>query len=805
MFELCYTSLPKGLAPGSSGYTTVGQSPAMSPRLVKEAENLSIFHFLNEKNPNDYFREPVNFIHWQLNVDKQKVHIVSQIAACQPEHTGRSNYFAHHTMFSPQEALPCKAGPAQLAASPGFFMTKWTGEARSLPLRDLPAISNQDITDHAIKTAGLDLEWGPVLADRLRDRRIKQTYLVYSLGTDMLGIVVDVLSNLRPDERWQATFATHATNTFPPLGVDCQLRCVVADTPYAKELLSKSPKNTFDLSKRPAPPPRRELPIEIDEPSFQPKITGKKSPVVPSPIKTHANSNPIHRPSFDDIVPKFPIDITPRMNGADRHGQFGLRAILIPSALFLMMSIACVLLGYKWIQERNLYKNSNKQVSRLEKKNETLEDEKKEFQKKLKEFQKTIAELNISSEESTEPKPQPQFPDETETETTPLSEKSGNTDIEAGASDTPHSDKQSTDNGPQVHKEVSRELEKYLNTDMKKNKIITLFENVDKTFDFKAEGSFTATSQCDTLLKIKLNFIAKNKADLFQIIGKKQPKFGTINFRDNEISLDMERNNVNAYLARFLTLEIKLKGSQLQVALGAPFKSNLFVTLPDGSEKDDTNLTNAQSYRLFKENEVNDLISKLQTYFGKDNLVASFEFDKSDPSCSYVDPAKIGSRDIAQFAFKTSRAVPKNMIGVGFKNRDGAEYEVSSFLIDPISYTGFDFCEKELKGKAIFTEAQITAMTASYDSEIGSLNKKLMDLNNNLNKKPEPEKGKDQKEINELNAKVAKLLEAKNVDTPAFSEAQKFPLSNLRNIKVRFTLKDPDSNKGFVIVDSLSD
>ena len=386
MFELCYTSLPRGLVPGTSGYTTVGQSPAMSRWLVEQAESLSSFHFLNEKDPNAYFREPVNIVHVRVNGNRQTVHIVSRIAACQPDHTGRSNYFAHHTLLAPQEALPCKAGPAELAAAVGFLMTEWTGEARVLPVRAPPAIFDRGPTVHAIEAAGLDLGWGPALADRLRDRGVKQTYLVYSLGTDMLGIVGDVLSNLTPDERWQATFATHATKTFPGLGVDCRLQCVVANTPYAQEVLSRFPADTFDLTKRSAPPPRRALATDSGS-SVGRRSAGGKPPVAPGPSGrlTQKGAVPTSAQAYDDLglSPYQKITIAQPPSQSDRQGQFGWPAILIPSVLSLAMAIGCGVLGYQWLLARE-------QVSRLEEKNGRLEDTNKQSQEELAQYEREV-------------------------------------------------------------------------------------------------------------------------------------------------------------------------------------------------------------------------------------------------------------------------------------------------------------------------------------------------------------------------------------------------------------------------------
>ena len=496
-------------------------------------------------------------------------------------------------------------------------------------------------------------------------------------------------------------------------------------------------------------------------------------------------------------------------------------AIAALGIAFLVMSIASVLLGYKWMQEKNLYTKSNQQVSRLEKKNGELESEsrgqlkeikqlkesREQLEKKLKESPEQPEEPQKQPPETKKPKTTKQKPSEQDEEhgieitlpkvvITPPKDPPKPTSRDSGDdNDTAHSDKPVTDNGPQVHVNFHEKMKEYLSGDMKKKESILLFEKEDKP---------SLVSVTSTYDDITSNFVSNKHEISMKIDGKP-----TIIFKiacDENISVEMPEKG-KPYLARFVTLNFKFKeGREATVPLGSPFESLLYVDLPDGSGKEDAYLTFASSYKLFKEKEVNDLITKLQTDFQKDKkdiLVASFEFDNSE-SCSYVDPAKTGPSNLAQFAFKTPRiAVPAYSIGVGFKNRGSAEYQVTSFLIDPISYSGFDFCEKGLKGKMIFTDAQIKGMTSSYVNQAQIIRKKVGAIHDKFNTKSGAGKEKDQKELNELNAKLTELENAQGEDNLRFDDVQSFPLSNFRNKKVRFTLKVPDSHNEFVIVDSL--
>jgi hypothetical protein len=256
MHQHCYTSLPRGLFPGRSGYTTVAQTPGMGRSLTDTAERLSTFAPL-DPNPTAYASEPVNWFHMVVTQAGTRSHFVSRVGACPPDYTGRSNYLAHHLILTPQEAVACPAGPADLLAEPGWIMAEWTGEARELPSRQVPTLASEKRTS-AVQAAGLEAGWAQELADRLQDRSLKQIWLVYPRGVDALGIVRDVLSHLdTKEDRWSATFTTHAAKNFPGMGFDAKLRCVVAGTPYAQEVLSRYP-DAIDVAKRPACPERKQ-------------------------------------------------------------------------------------------------------------------------------------------------------------------------------------------------------------------------------------------------------------------------------------------------------------------------------------------------------------------------------------------------------------------------------------------------------------------------------------------------------------------------------------------------------------------
>jgi hypothetical protein len=297
MFEVCYTSLPAGLDPGTTGYTTVGRTKGLSRGLAEAVSNLNGYEPV-VLNPTAYASNPVNYSHVVKSMAGRRVHVVSRVGACEPDHSGRSNFLAHHVLLADEELAACPAGPAAVAAS-GMFMSQWAGDARELDSRALPQLAAGGPSAAAIAKAGLATEWGQALADRMCDPFLK-TWLIYPQQMDMLGVVSDVLSYLPLAERWQATFATYATKQFPPSVVDCRLRCVPAGTPFAAELAARGGADVFDLTKNPAPPPRRKgsQPATAAQPrGSSPAVAGRSQ----APARPHAPARPAGVGLADDL------------------------------------------------------------------------------------------------------------------------------------------------------------------------------------------------------------------------------------------------------------------------------------------------------------------------------------------------------------------------------------------------------------------------------------------------------------------------------------------------------------------------
>src|SRR5215475_3351636 len=121
--ELFYTSAPRGLDLGTSGFCTVAATHGLSARLRERLQALSAYrHPFAPLDP----RNPVVYSHLRLDDGGRTCHVLSRIADAPLDYSGRSNYFAHHVVLEAEELLA--AGPAWLLQQPGFLEEHWHAE-----------------------------------------------------------------------------------------------------------------------------------------------------------------------------------------------------------------------------------------------------------------------------------------------------------------------------------------------------------------------------------------------------------------------------------------------------------------------------------------------------------------------------------------------------------------------------------------------------------------------------------------------------------------------------------------------------
>src|SRR5215510_9885562 len=101
--ELHYTSVPRGLKPGSRGFCTVACTPRMSGPLVERLENLSSYQPVYPHHDPSAARNPINDSHVRLTIGSRSVSVLTRVGPAGLDYTGRANKYAHHVVLEATE------------------------------------------------------------------------------------------------------------------------------------------------------------------------------------------------------------------------------------------------------------------------------------------------------------------------------------------------------------------------------------------------------------------------------------------------------------------------------------------------------------------------------------------------------------------------------------------------------------------------------------------------------------------------------------------------------------------------------
>jgi hypothetical protein len=229
--ELHYTSVARGLKPGSRGFGTVAATAHLPEALADRLEALSVYEAVYPPGDPSASLNPVAYLHVRLSIGGHVHEVLSRIGPAGLDYSGRPNKYAHHVILEPDERPD--GGPAWLLSQPGFVRDAWDGDPRILaggppvPPGDRPpgvARSWQDLTG--------DAGWAGVLAESFLADPRRPVFLVFRPGMDLLPLFVEAVALLPVGRRWDVEFSTYLT-TLPP-GISCTWRGVLEGSPQAK-------------------------------------------------------------------------------------------------------------------------------------------------------------------------------------------------------------------------------------------------------------------------------------------------------------------------------------------------------------------------------------------------------------------------------------------------------------------------------------------------------------------------------------------------------------------------------------------
>lgn len=247
--ELIYTSSPKGVKPGSSGFFTVACTAGMPPALASFLEGVSGYKPAFPASDSRAKDSPVafQFVRYERN---GLYAVLGRIGHAGLDYTGRSNKIAHHLVLADDEFAA--AGPAGVLLdldSGNRLLGEWNGDPDPgrLPVKVPRPAASTSCRAACWNAAAGDAGWAGVLAQAYLDAPEVPAYIIYRLGDNPLTLIHETLQLLPEPKRWDVTFNTYFTSL--PRGVTCAWRCVLEGTQPAREATIRKGLTVIDLTK----------------------------------------------------------------------------------------------------------------------------------------------------------------------------------------------------------------------------------------------------------------------------------------------------------------------------------------------------------------------------------------------------------------------------------------------------------------------------------------------------------------------------------------------------------------------------
>jgi hypothetical protein len=201
-WQLIYTSAPRLLEAGRTGFGTVARHRAVSGILASSVERFSQFARLPGHDP-----RRVVYAHRILTVGSGTFHVLSCLQDAGSDYTGRTNHIAHHLIAEPREIRSLSA--AGLTAADVLLSMTWRSSWSEVP-RYLDPAEEVDLSSF---TASATHAWSsvtgnPASAGILCSREAhKGCYLITPSGINELELFRESLL-VEPAHSWQTCFTT---------------------------------------------------------------------------------------------------------------------------------------------------------------------------------------------------------------------------------------------------------------------------------------------------------------------------------------------------------------------------------------------------------------------------------------------------------------------------------------------------------------------------------------------------------------------------------------------------------------------
>ena len=223
--ELVFTSAPRGLKLGSSGFCTIASTPGMAANLAKLLESLSGYRHLSPPGSANANLNPVIYSHVKTKIGGKAYHIVSRISDAGFDYSNRSNKLAHH--FAIDNVGSIASGPGAILKNGNQFFSQWDQEPTKLNPRKLSGALPAPRPCNTWKAVAGDAGWAGNVIEAFQKK--KTAYVVVEPSTPALDLVDELMALLPLNQQWNFTFSTFYTKASG--NIDCNVRFVMAGSP----------------------------------------------------------------------------------------------------------------------------------------------------------------------------------------------------------------------------------------------------------------------------------------------------------------------------------------------------------------------------------------------------------------------------------------------------------------------------------------------------------------------------------------------------------------------------------------------
>lgn len=295
-FELIYTSVPKGVRSGSSGFCIAAYTNGMAANLAVQLESLSAYKpFFPHYDPNAS-KNPVAYSHYSVSCSGNLYHVVSRVCFAGLDYTKRSNKLAHHLALAAADVVMAPDGPTAVFRQNGLFLEKWDAPPQLFPKqKTIHAPHLQLHPANLWKQYAGDAGWAGTLVQRWLEKPDRPVFMVFDplIHSDILGLVEEALLLLPENRRWEVSFSTYFTSL--PAGIKCSWRFCTAGSDVLREAHRTPGTLVIDLTK-PLPVADNgewqhaartgQRPVQKTEAP----VSGKFSSTETAPLKRHSKS-----------------------------------------------------------------------------------------------------------------------------------------------------------------------------------------------------------------------------------------------------------------------------------------------------------------------------------------------------------------------------------------------------------------------------------------------------------------------------------------------------------------------------------